>query len=130
MVRGQAIKKGSFSWPTPRQPGQRRLKLHGGVLQLLFDGVALQGAAFRVDNANGNLSWAEDLLIVPRQMHLSKCAYRILRVALAHAASTEARLLKSSLPLLLPSSFPFYHRITVHFQKLSDLTIRFTLFGD
>ena len=46
-VAAKRLEKGRFSWPSPSEPGQRRLKLHAEALQLLIDGVDLRGAAFK-----------------------------------------------------------------------------------
>ena len=46
-VAAKRLEKGRFSWPSPSEPGQRRIKLHAEALQLLIDGVDLRGAAFK-----------------------------------------------------------------------------------
>ena len=46
-VAAKRLEKGRFSWPTPSEPGQRRIKLHAEALQLLIDGVDLRGATFK-----------------------------------------------------------------------------------
>jgi transposase len=46
-VAAKRLERGRFSWPSPSEPGQRRIKLHAEALQLLIDGVDLRGAAFR-----------------------------------------------------------------------------------
>jgi len=46
-VAAKRLEKGRFSWPTPSEPSQRRIKLQPEALQLLIDGVDLRGATFR-----------------------------------------------------------------------------------
>lgn len=46
-VAAKRLEKGRFSWPSPSEPGQRRIKLHAEVLQLIIDGVDLRGASFK-----------------------------------------------------------------------------------
>ena len=46
-VAAKRLEKGCFSWPSPSEPGQRRLKLQPESLQLLIDGVDLRGASFK-----------------------------------------------------------------------------------
>jgi transposase len=46
-VATKRLEKGRFSWPTPSEPGQRRIKLQTEALQLLIDGVDLRGANFK-----------------------------------------------------------------------------------
>lgn len=46
-VASKRLEKGRFSWPTPSEPGQRRITLHAEALQLLIDGVDLRGATFK-----------------------------------------------------------------------------------
>lgn len=46
-VAAKRLEKGRFSWPTPSEPGQRRIKLHAEALQLILDGVDLRGASFK-----------------------------------------------------------------------------------
>jgi transposase len=46
-VAAKRLEKGRFSWPTPSEAGQRRIKLAPEALQLLIDGVDLRGASFK-----------------------------------------------------------------------------------
>jgi transposase len=46
-VAAKRLEKGRFSWPSPSEPGQRRIKLAPEALQLLIDGVDLRGASFK-----------------------------------------------------------------------------------
>lgn len=46
-IAAKRLETGRFSWPSPSEPGQRRIKLHAEALQLLIDGVDLRGAAFK-----------------------------------------------------------------------------------
>lgn len=46
-VAAKRLEKGRFSWPSPGEPGQRRIRLHAEALQLLVDGVDLRGASFK-----------------------------------------------------------------------------------
>ena len=46
-VAAKRLEKGRFSWPSPSETGQRRIKLAPEALQLLIDGVDLRGAAFK-----------------------------------------------------------------------------------
>ena len=46
-VAAKRLEKGTFSWPSPSEPGQRRIKLAPEALQLLIDGVDLRGAALK-----------------------------------------------------------------------------------
>ena len=46
-VAAKRLEKGRFSCPSPSEPGQRRIRLAPGGLQLLPDGVDLRGAAFK-----------------------------------------------------------------------------------
>jgi transposase len=46
-IAAKRLEKGRFSWPSPSEPGQRRIKLQAEALQLLIDGVDLRGASFK-----------------------------------------------------------------------------------
>jgi transposase len=46
-VAAKRLERGRFSWPSPSEPDQRRIRLHAEALQLLLDGVDLRGAAFK-----------------------------------------------------------------------------------
>lgn len=46
-VATKRLERGCFSWPSPSEPGQRRIKLAAEALQLLIDGVDLRGASFK-----------------------------------------------------------------------------------
>jgi transposase len=46
-VAAKRLETGRFSWPSPSEPGQRRVKLHAEALQLLIDGVVLRGATVK-----------------------------------------------------------------------------------
>jgi len=41
------LEAGTFSWPEPSEPGQRRIHLAPEALRLLLDGVDMRGAKFR-----------------------------------------------------------------------------------
>ena len=41
------LERGTFSWPEPSEPGQRRIHLAPEALRLLLDGVDMRGAKFR-----------------------------------------------------------------------------------
>lgn len=41
------LERGSFSWPQPAAPDQRKITLAPEALQLLLDGVDMRGARFR-----------------------------------------------------------------------------------
>lgn len=46
-VAAKRLEKGRFSWPSPSESGQHRIKLAPEALQLLIDGVDLRGASFK-----------------------------------------------------------------------------------
>ena len=46
-VAAKRLEKGTFSWPSPGEAGQRRIHLAPEALQLLIDGVDLRGATFK-----------------------------------------------------------------------------------
>jgi transposase len=41
------LEAGTFSWPAPADPGQRKIRLAPEALRLLLDGVDMRGARFR-----------------------------------------------------------------------------------
>jgi transposase len=41
------LERGTFSWPQPAAPDQRKITLAPEALQLLLDGVDMRGACFR-----------------------------------------------------------------------------------
>ena len=46
-VAAKRLERGTFSWPKPSRPGQKKLKLSAEALQLIIDGVDLRGATLR-----------------------------------------------------------------------------------
>ncbi|HRX55609.1 MAG: IS66 family insertion sequence element accessory protein TnpB [Verrucomicrobiales bacterium] len=46
-VAAKRLEKGTFSWPKPSEPGQKRLKLAPEALQMVLDGVDLRGATLK-----------------------------------------------------------------------------------
>ena len=46
-VAAKRLEKGTFSWPSPSRSGQKKLKLDPQALQLILDGIDLNGATLR-----------------------------------------------------------------------------------
>jgi transposase len=46
-VAAKRLERGTFSWPRPRRPGQKKIQLTAEALQLIVDGVDLRGATLR-----------------------------------------------------------------------------------
>jgi transposase len=46
-VAAKRLEKGTFSWPKPSAPRQKKIKLSAEALQLVLDGVELRGATLR-----------------------------------------------------------------------------------
>lgn len=46
-VLAKRLEEGTFSWPSPSQPGQAKLRLNTQALSLIMDGVDLRGAQLR-----------------------------------------------------------------------------------
>lgn len=46
-VLAKRLEEGTFSWPSPSQPGQAKLRLNTQALALIMDGVDLRGARLR-----------------------------------------------------------------------------------
>jgi len=46
-VAAKRLEKGTFSWPKPSEPGQKRIKLAPEALQMVLDGVDLRGATLK-----------------------------------------------------------------------------------
>jgi len=46
-VAAKRLERGTFSWPKPSTPGQKKIKLTSEALQLVLDGVELRGATLK-----------------------------------------------------------------------------------
>lgn len=46
-VAAKRLEKGTFSWPKPSEPGQKKIKLSAEALQMIVDGVDLRGSRFK-----------------------------------------------------------------------------------